>query len=118
MNCWYLTNDLMFSSRVVAQGERLGHPVIVVASPALLEERLAQASGEQNLVLVDLSLPGLDIAQVVSSTREKAPTATIIAYAPHVHEDRLAAAQAAGCDQVLTRGAFDRQIGQILAAPR
>lgn len=115
MNCWYLTNDLMFSSRVAAQAERLGHTVVVVASPALLVERLAQASTESNLVLVDLSLPGLDIAELAASVRSAAPATRIIAYAPHVHEDSLAAAQAAGCDQVLTRGAFDRQIGEILA---
>jgi hypothetical protein len=39
----------------------------------------------------------------------------IVAYAPHVHEDRLRAATEAGCNEVLSRGQFDRQMDDILA---
>jgi hypothetical protein len=41
---------------------------------------------------------------------------TIIAMGPHVDEIRLQAAREAGCDMVLPRGQFVREIGGIIAA--
>jgi hypothetical protein len=38
----------------------------------------------------------------------------VIAFGPHVHEDRLAAARAAGCDSVLSRGQFFSQAENVL----
>lgn len=78
--------------------------------------------GEQNagefptLVLLDLSMPSLDLEAVVRRIRSIAGSATkVVAFGPHVHEARLAAARAAGCDQVVTRGQFMTQLDAILA---
>jgi len=79
----------------------------------LLEKTLA---GNVQLVLLDLSLPGLDTKTVVDQLRQGAvETPTIVAYAPHVHATKLAAAREAGCDEVLTRGQFHAQIEQLLS---
>ncbi len=81
------------------------------------------------IVIVDLSAPGVDIAQLMqtiaagSSSSGPSSDATaaslvapkVVAFAPHVHEQKLAAAQSAGCDAVLTRGQFDRSIADILS---
>ncbi len=117
MTVWYLTDDLMFSSRVLSYAERAGHTVVMVASPAMLASRIAEAAegDAPQLILVDLSLPGLAIADVVPQLRAAAPSARILAYAPHVHTDKLAAAQAAGCDDVMSNGQFDRSYAQILS---
>lgn len=116
MNLWYLTADLMFSSRVVAQAERAGHAVMMVASPAILADRLQLAAGDPPmLVIVDLTLPGLQVAETVRQLRAAAPTAKIIAYGPHVHTDLLSAAQAAGCDTVMSNGQFNSSLAAILA---
>jgi hypothetical protein len=37
-----------------------------------------------------------------------------VAYAPHVHEQLLQAAAEAGCNEVFTRGQFDRQMEDII----
>lgn len=115
MSCWYLTNDLLFSSRVSSVAQRLERELVMLSSPAALTEKL---SGENvvppTLVLIDLSLPGLEVASAVQSLQALAPAPQIIAYGPHVHEARLADAQAAGCDAVLPRGQFDRQVEAIL----
>jgi hypothetical protein len=39
----------------------------------------------------------------------------VIAFGPHVHAEALEAAAAAGCDQVLSRGALMAQLVAILA---
>jgi DNA-binding NarL/FixJ family response regulator len=117
MTLWYLTDDLMFSSRVLSFAERAGHSVVMIASPALLASRISQAAGDEpQLVIVDLSLPGLQPADVVPELRAAAPSAKIIAYGPHVHVAKLAAAQAAGCDEVMSNGQFDRGFPALLGS--
>lgn len=117
MNVWYLTADLMFSSRVVGQAERAGHAVMMIASPTLLVERLKLATNDPpGLVIIDLTAPGLKAAETVPQIRAAAPAAKIIAYGPHVHADLLAAAQTAGCDAVMSNGQFNNSLAAILQA--
>jgi CheY-like chemotaxis protein len=68
------------------------------------------------LVIVDLTTPNLDIRDAVQRLRAASPApAAILAFAPHVQADRLRAAVQAGCDQVLTRGQFSREMSSWLA---
>jgi len=113
MHILYLTTDLMFSSQVSGLVRAKGGESTVVSTAADL---IARASAQEAaLVILDLSLAGLDSGQIVHALRamKQAPQA-ILAYAPHVHEAKLAAAREAGCDQVLTRGGFHREIASIL----
>lgn len=71
--------------------------------------------GPQTLVLVDLAMPGLEIAALVARLRESTPPPrAIVAFAQHVHAARLQAAADAGCDEVLSRGQITSQAGQIV----
>jgi CheY-like chemotaxis protein len=67
------------------------------------------------LVAIDLRLPGLDIESLVARLRRTNPRLKIVAFAPHVHEQSLAAAKAAGCDEVFTRGQFERRLEALLS---
>lgn len=109
-----LCSDLLFSSRVSAAGERAGVPVVTALGPAALADRLEEHPGA--LVIVDLGQPGLELAAVVAQLRASAcAPREIIAFGPHVQEERLVAARSAGCDLVLTRGQFNGQIDELLA---
>ncbi len=112
MKCWYICTDLMFSSRVMGLAQQLG--VDLQTTGPTLPEDIAIAPPD--LVLIDLATPGLNITELVPHIRAAAKSARLLAYGPHVHEAKLAAAQAAGCDEVLTRGQFDRQMEAILSA--
>ena len=109
----YLTQDLMFLSRVFGAGARLGLAVKGISSTDGL--LIAAEDEAAELVIVDLSLPGLDVAAVVQSLRQLPcggpPT---VGYAPHVHVARLDAAREAGCTEVLTRGQFNKQVDKLL----
>lgn len=110
----FVSGDLFIGSRVRGAIESRGWTLDVVGSGALAVERL-QSGGAYRLVLVDLETPGLRIDELVAARNEPQPP--LIAYGPHVHEQRLDAARRAGCDQVLTRGQFDATLPQLLDDP-
>jgi hypothetical protein len=92
--------DLMDRSKVAAAG---GAGLTFVTNPADLPE----ASGGADLVVVDLSRPGvLEVLPAIS-----APT---IGFGRHDDRERLAAAAEAGCSRVLARSAFFAQVGDLL----
>jgi DNA-binding response OmpR family regulator len=115
MNCLLLSADLMISSQASGAARQAGVALSSVANPAAFLER---AKAEQpRAVIIDLGLPGLDIADVVSQLRSGATSPlTIVSFGQHVYEAQLDAAKAAGCDMVLTRGQFHAQGGRLLAS--
>ena len=108
----FLSSDLVFSSRLAGAGQRLGVPVSTVSS---IDAAVARLHGDSvGLVVLDLSASNVDAVTAVTRLRESHRALPIVAYAPHVHEDRLRAAADAGCNEVLTRGQFDRQMEEVL----
>jgi CheY-like chemotaxis protein len=110
-----VSGELMFTSRVSLAAQAQGKPCRVALSAARALDLLAEEP--TNLICVDLSAPGVNIGEYVPTLRaaNAANELTIVAFAPHVHETKLAAAQAAGCDVVMTRGQFDRSIEELVA---
>lgn len=111
MSILYLTCDLMFSSRASQAAREAGKNLRVVSDPTALVE--AVSSGTAELVLLDLSTAGLDVRPSVAAIRAAAPV-KIVAYGPHVHRARLAEAQAAGCNQVLSKGEFNSRLDDLM----
>ncbi len=110
----FLTGDLVFSSRVAGAAARAGLTLKSGATHAAILA-LATAAKSDFIVLLDLNAPGVEPADVVPQLRAMpAPPRAIIAYGPHVQEDRLAAAKVAGCDEVLTRGQFNATMDDVL----
>jgi DNA-binding NarL/FixJ family response regulator len=109
----FLSSDLMFSSRVVSAAKAQGVSVSLVADQAALSDNIA---ADCRLALVDLSLDHLNLPAAVKAIRSGAPAARVLAYGPHVDEAALADAKEAGCDEVLTRGQFNKQYAELLAS--
>lgn len=101
----------MFSSRVLGAASALGLSLQIVPHAAAIAEK---ASSETQLVLIDLTLPGVELTSAVENVRDKAAGAKIIAFGPHVDEELLQSAATAGCDAVLTRSQFNQQYAAIL----
>ena len=112
MSILYLTSDLLFSSRVSQTAKQQGIDLQVSGAP---DAAIASITADTRLVILDLTLPSLDVVSTVARLREANPTVRIVAYGPHVQAGKLNAARAAGCDEVLTRGQFDREIARVLA---
>lgn len=108
-----LISDLMMGSRVTAAASRAGVEIAIVAS----EEALVAGfeSLRPKLVIVDLSHPGLETLRLAHRLRALLPEGSMtIAFAPHVHRERLSAATEAGFRLVLSRGQFHAEIDEIL----
>ena len=111
----YVTKDLFFASRITAAARGMGAAMHV--APSVEELKAAPVDDDCRLVLLDLDTPAVDPVAVVAEARSRGDAGLpVIAFGSHVHEARLEAARQAGCDQVLTRGQFDRQAGEILRA--
>ena len=108
-----LTADMMFLPQLSGAGKVHSIDVQLAMNAAALLEKAAANAG--SLVILDLSTPGLDSRDLVPKLRAlEQPPRAILAYGPHVHEARLAAAAEAGCDEVFTRGQFNAQMSAIL----
>jgi hypothetical protein len=62
-----------------------------------------------------LNSPAVQVSAIVPRLKGLVqPPKSIIAFGPHVHAEKLQAAEAAGCNLVLTRGQFDSEMETIL----
>lgn len=108
-----LSNDLMFSSSLSGVVTRMGAMLQVVATS---DELLSRANTKQlALAIIDLTTPLIDLGELLTRLKQAAhPPTAVIAYGPHVHAERLAAARAAGCDAVFTRGQMHGQLPEVI----
>jgi hypothetical protein len=107
----FISSDLMFASRVGSAAAARGVSLVQVSDPAALPAKIA---ADCRLALIDLTLDNLNLPAAVKAIRVGAPASRVIAYGPHVDEAALADAGDAGCDQVLTRGQFNKQYAELL----
>jgi CheY-like chemotaxis protein len=105
MSAVLLSTDLLGMSKITGTAQRAGCALATAASAADLMTRIAAAPAR--LVVIDLSTTRVDLAALVRELRAlPQPPAAVLAFGPHVHEDRLQSARDAGCDAVLSRGQF------------
>jgi len=95
--------DLMDRSRVEIASQAAGRRVDFVSRPVDL---VAAVSRGVAFALVDLAHPG--VLDVLPRLRQ----AHTVGFASHVDKDLLAAARAAGCDEVLPRSAVFRRLAR------
>src|SRR4051812_46326230 len=111
MHVLFLTDDLLFASRI--QAAAAGLRLDVQISPPAKVESLA-SDPDCRLILADLFVLGDKAAEIIPQVKANFPQAKLIGFGPHVDVAMLATAKAAGCDEVLTRGEFQRQHANIL----
>ncbi len=108
-----LTNDLMFQSRISGAVKSAGKMLVVDRTVERVVQRSEQPS-EVTLVLIDLTLDSLQLAESIPQLKLAFASAKVLAFGPHVDVDRLSEAHESGADAVLTRGQFDRDLAKIV----
>lgn len=137
----YLAADLLWASKIKATADALGLACRPVRNMEMLEARLADSP--VRAVIVDLDVAEMALAMIgrvkgrsiwhqasgigseqsaadLISPNAESPTPNaaspirVLAFGPHVEKNTLQAARDAGADDVLTRGAFDHHIDQVL----
>ena len=73
---------------------------------------------QPSLVIFDLNSSKLRPLEIIAQMKADPALRTIrtLGYVSHVQTDVIAAARAAGIDEVLARSAFSERLGQILSA--
>ena len=108
-----LCSDIMFSSQITGAARQCEYTFCTVLST---RQALAQLDDSiRQVLLVDLNQPSLNWDQLKSIHQEH-PTLVSIAFGPHVDVEKLEAARAAGCTEVMPRSRFSAQLSQILQA--
>lgn len=106
-----LPADLIFGARIRATAEEVGTAVVIAKNPDDLIARLAET--EPRFVILDLDRRELNVSEIVKQIKATS-SAPILAYVSHVREDLIREARDAGADKVIARGAFAKQLGDLL----
>ena len=116
MNVVLLSGDLMVRLARRRAAPRIAARIATRRRTAEQADRVLPRRTAADVVIVDLAMPIARRRRRSSSRlkpgRRRRPT--IVAFGPHVHEERLAAAREAGCDEVVSRGQFFAQLDAIL----
>lgn len=111
----YFAADLIWASKIKATANALGLAARPVRTLEMLEARLADAEPVALLLDLDAADPALAmLARVRDPARPTARRLKVLAWGPHVATDLLQKARDLGADEVLTRGAFDHAMDDIL----
>jgi len=103
-----LSSDLMMTSTVNGAAVQSGLEFRTATSPEQL-----QNSSDDDLIIIDLATPGLNMAQASGALNDRQRKTSIV-FGPHVHTDRFEQARAAGFINLLARGRFDTEVGEII----
>lgn len=109
-----LTDDLIFFSRVSGSARAAGLAVRMVRTPAdlIAAARTEPPSG----VILDLHNTELDLPVLLVQLKETCPTMPrVTAYGAHVEAATLRAAREAGCDLVVARSKFVKEVEEKIA---
>ncbi len=107
--------DLMFSSKIRAAAGLAGADVRFARTA---EELLRQArEGRPSRILLDLNAATLDAIDTIARLKGDPDLAAtpIVGFVSHVQADVIAAARAAGIDEVMARSAFVTRLPELLS---
>lgn len=107
--------DLLFRSKISETATQLGIEASFPRSPKKLEDALR--ASPPDLLILDLNssrFEPLGLLQSVKSDEETKNVKTI-GFLSHVQKDLAVAAKEAGCDRVMARSAFTKDLPKVLA---
>ena len=106
--------NLFFLGRVEAAAEPLGYQVRRATSEPAFRNQLDGPLPD--LILLDLEGDESTWVGALEVLKERKPVSTqVIAFGPHEQVATLERARALGCDLVLNKGEFNRDLAKILA---
>ncbi|QGJ68979.1 Hypothetical protein PBC10988_6440 [Planctomycetales bacterium 10988] len=102
MSLLVITADMMFGSQIRVTTKQLDVPVQLIAT----QKRLPSPEEvDSQVILIDLEFPYPELLDWIAEVRRlNHSLEKMLAFGPHVHTEKLAAAKEAGCDEVWPRG--------------
>ena len=107
--------DLLFKSKISETASQLGIEAAFPRSP----EKLLQALHESppDLLVLDLNSARFEPLKLLGEVKSDEATRDVptVGFLSHVQKDLAVAAREAGCDRIVARSAFTRDLPKILA---
>ena len=107
--------DLLFRSKISETASSLGIEAAFPRNPRRLLEALRESPPD--LLVVDLNSARFEPLTLLRSVKSDEATVNVptVGFLSHVQKDLAVAAREAGCDRVVARSAFTKDLPQILA---
>ena len=109
-----LMDDLFFQMKLAETAKQLGLQVKVAANYEALAPLLEPAPA---VLIVDLNSRSEPIA-AIARIRAARNSVRVVGFLSHVQTELAEQARAAGCDEVLPRSAFTKNLAEILAVAK
>jgi DNA-binding NarL/FixJ family response regulator len=110
-------DDLIFSIKIQTAAKSIGGiDLLFERSPAMVLPRIRET--RPSLVIFDLNSTRMNPMAALADMKAAADLKDVrtLGFVSHVDSETIAAARAAGIDQVLARSAFAAQLGSILTS--
>ena len=107
--------DLLFRSKISETANTLGVEALFPRSPKKLVEKIHESPPD--LLVLDLNSARFEPLQLLKQLKsdEASRGVTVVGFLSHVHKDLAVAARESGCDRVVARSAFTKDLPEILA---
>jgi DNA-binding NarL/FixJ family response regulator len=107
-------DDLIFSIKISTAAKQLGVEVFFERSADRVLDRIREK--QPSLVILDLNSVKMNPLGTLTAMKSDAALGVIrtLGYVSHVDSETIAAARAAGVDQVMARSAFVERLAEIL----
>ena len=111
-----VVDDLLFSVKISTAAKALGVDMYFERKADMVLPRIREK--QPSLVIFDLNSARLQPLDAIAAMKDDPALKAIptLGFVAHVDSERIAAARAAGIDQVLARSAFSDRIGEILTS--
>jgi PleD family two-component response regulator len=107
--------DLLFKSKISETASTLGIEASFPRNPKRLLEALRESPPD--LLVLDLNSARFEPLSLLRSVKSDEATSDVptVGFLSHVQKDLAVAAREAGCDRIVARSAFTRDLPRILA---
>jgi CheY-like chemotaxis protein len=108
-----VVSDLMFTAKIQDAAKHGGAEVVFVKSK---QQAIEAAKSGPALMIIDLNERGLDALDLIATLKADDQTRAVhlLGFVSHVETDLRRAALDKGCDEVLPRSAFSKNVQAIL----
>ena len=107
--------DLLFRSKISETASQLGIEATFPRSPKKLLDAVRESPPD--LLVLDLNSASFEPLALLGSIKSEETTRDVftLGFLSHVQKDLAVAAREAGCDRIVARSAFSRDLPKILA---
>jgi len=107
--------DLLFKSKISETSSQLGIEAAFPRSPKKLLDALRESPPD--LLVIDLNSARFEPLALLGEVKSDEATRNVptVGFLSHVQKDLAVAAREAGCDRIVARSAFTRDLPRILA---